>query len=526
MAQTSATTYKISFKKIARAAWAEVRVHKKLAIISYVLFGVAFILAIFNSEIYGLNINEETTGVFYPSWWGIAFTIAGVFVGYFTALNVFRDMNNQQLCDVSMALPIKSSERFFSKLLALFYMQTAPLILSTLVGNGVKVIYAYAIFGDRMDEDTLEMFFTVVFVLLAASLFIMAIAVLCACCCGAFAESAYFSIIAMGIINGMPLAYINNVVYRSAGANYASLGNVNSVFDLGYWGFLYAPGVDNMIAHCAVNCVISLAVMLLSGFIYVKRDAKTVGTPIASLLFFEIIMFTGCVTVFSLFVMSDVALWGLLVAGVIYIIINIIVSRAKINALSFLKWIGKYAATAALFTVLLVVTIKTGGFGLINARPDAKFLDGARFEMHFYEHDYEYSFGQDYEFISDTLTAEQADEVIKICKSHIIKGRADMKITDIIFGNTYNASTTTLWIYTKSFTPIKEKPYPINFFILDNLGNYFLNYNQSIIIPLNEAKALKQELSDLGYIHPKTENDDIYTSPVGTSVAYDTVVTM
>ncbi|MBD5129562.1 MAG: hypothetical protein HDT43_06525 [Ruminococcaceae bacterium] len=521
MAQTSATTYKISFKKIARAALAEVRVHKKLAIISYVLFGVAFILAIFNSEVYGLHINNKTIGVFYPSFWGIFFTGAGVIVGYFTALNVFRDMNNQQLCDVSLALPIRSSERFFSKLLALFFMQTAPLILSTLVGFGIKVIYAYAIYGGRMEEDTLESLFTIVFIALAASLFIMAIAVLCACCCGAFAESSYFSIIAMGIINGMPLAYINNIVYRSAGAQYMRLGNVNTVFDLGYWGFLYMLGVDDMIAHCAVNCVISLAIMLLSGLIYVKRDAKTVGTPIASRLFFEIIMFTGCVTVFSVFVMSSAALWGLLIAGVIYIIISIIVSRAKINVLSFLKWIGKYAATAAVFTVLLVVTIKTGGFGLIKIRPDAKFLEGASYEMSFYAHDYENGFGQYYEFISDRLTAEQADEVMKLCTEHIIKGRADMKVIDIIFGNTSNDSTTNLWIEAASHTTIKEKPYPIGFFTQTNLG-YVLDYRRSITLSLSEAKALTDELSALGYIRPKTE-DDYY--PNGTAVSYDTVIT-
>lgn len=510
MDQTSATTYKISFKKIARAAFAEVRVHKKLAIISYVLFGVSFLLAIFDSRVRWVNMDGHPgTGMFFPSSWGVVFAIAGIAVGYFTALNVFRDMNNQQLCDVSMALPIKASERFFSKLLCLFYLQTAPLILSSLVGYGVKVLYGYANFS-RMEDDTLETLFMIVFGCLAASMFIMAIAVLCACCCGAFAESSYFSLILMFIINVMPLFYINNVVCGSAGIS-VRFYEIDYIFDLGYWGFLFLLSSEDFISHCAVGCVISLAVMLLSGLIYVKRDARSVGTPIASRLFFEIIMFTGCVTVFSLFVMSDAALWGLLIAGVIYIIINIIVSRAKINVLSFLKWIGKYAATTAVFTVLLVATIKTGGFGLINSRPDAKFLDGAKFDISYYPY-YNYSHNRNTDFTSNALTAEQADEVIKICKKHIIKGRLDLSTVDIIFGNTDSSSTAPLYIDTTSNKPIREKPYPISYFREKFDGSYYLNYYQRITIPLSETEAMVKELTDLGYIRPKTEDDNYYTA--------------
>ena len=148
MAQTSAA-YRISFKKILRAAAAEVRVHKKIAIISYVLYGVSFLLAVFHSEIRYINLmmNEPGELRYYPSGWGLAFAVAGIVVGYYTALNVFRDMNNQQLCDVSMALPIKASERFFSKLICLFYIQIAPLVTATFIGNGIKLLYGYAVYG-------------------------------------------------------------------------------------------------------------------------------------------------------------------------------------------------------------------------------------------------------------------------------------------------------------------------------------------------------------------------------------------
>ncbi len=525
MAQTSATTYKISFKKIARAALAEVRIHKKLAIITLVLYGVSIILALFNWEAYYYHDMGYGTASFVPSTWGLLFACAGVIVSYFTALNVFRDMNNQQLCDVSMALPIKASERFLSKLLSLVYLQIAPLIIATLGGNGIALICAMIKLKTTDIPSASEYLFSIVFGCFAASLFIMAIAVLSACCCGAFAESAYFSLILMFIINAMPLAYINNVICGSAGINISFL-DTDTIIDLGYWGLIYVFGyVDDLIPHCAVNCAISLAVMLLSGLIYVKRDAKTVGTPIASRLFFEIIMFTGCVTVFSFSVMSDLAFWGLLIAGVIYIIINIIVSRAKINLLSFLKWAGKYAATAAVFAVLLIATIKTGGFGLINSRPETKYLDSAKFSINYNTDYYVPNYGYQTSFESAPLTAEQANEVITICKKHIIKGRSEINVADIIFGRHFESSTARVRVTANSLKRFNEKPFSMTHFETYRSNGhdivYGLYFSQYIAISRSDAEAMIKELTDLGYIHPQVE-DELYdtSSATGSAVYY------
>lgn len=519
MAQTSAA-YRISFKKILRAAAAEVRVHKKLAIISYVLYGVSFLLAVFHSEIRYINLmmNEPGELRYYPSSWGLAFAVAGIVVGYFTALNVFRDMNNQQLCDVSMALPIKASERFFSKLICLFYIQIAPLVTATFIGNGIKLLYGYAVYGGKTPDGSAEKMFTIVFGCLAASLFIMAIAVLCACCCGAFAESAYFSLILMFIINAMPITYINNVVCESAGIGINPY-ETNNIVDLGYWGLIYVIGyVENVIPHCIVNCVISLALMLLSGLIYVKRDARSVGTPIASRLFFEIIMFTGCMTVFSFFAMSDGVMWGVLVAGVLYIIVNIIVSRAKINVFSFLKWAGKYVATTAVFTAILIATITTGGFGLINARPDIKYLSDAEFFISYDDYvsfsisNENYSTERSTRFESAPLTAEQADEVISICKKHIIKGRSEISTAAIIFGKIYEPQMAHFRMTAESDTNIYEVT-GLKSFVTEIYNNgklcHRLYYRQNITISLSEAKAMIKELTDLGYIRPE---NDIYAT--------------
>lgn len=495
MEQKSIKAYKISFKKIHRAAVAEVRVHKKLSIITFVLFGVAMLLFMFNSEVYSVRGGFEPAN-FVPSGWGIFFVCCGIAVGYFTALNVFRDMNNQQLCDVSMALPIKSSERFFSKVLSLFYIQIFPLVVSTLGGNGIALLIGTVNVG-RINSETSNRAFMILFAALAGSMFIMSIAVLCACCCGALAESAYFSIILMFIVNALPMLFLYNIIAKSAGFEIWLFSD--QTFDLGYFGVLFLiTDLDKIIPHSLVSAAISLVIMLLSGFIYVKRDARSVGTPIASKLFFEIIMALGCATVFAMFAMNSFAMWGVLISLVAYIIINIIVSRAKINVLSFLKWGGKYAVTLAAFTVLLVVSIKTGGFGYINARPAEEYLDEASFEVSYTDYDrfipLEYRYHTE-KIDARNLTAEQAEKVMSICKKHIVAGRANGNPFDTIFGEHNN-----IWIYAQSDKRYDFRPSPQGQFNGSAYNGYCLNFRQQMHISDSEAKAMIEELSELDFV--------------------------
>lgn len=487
------STYKVTFRKIARAAAAETRVHKKLAIIAYVLFGVAMLLFALNGHFYSESTIE-------PSGWGAAFAIMGVLTSFFSALNVFRDTNNQQLCDVAMALPIKATERFFSKLLCLFYIQTAPLIVSILGGNMLCVMIG-VINGASPDSETFELIFAIFFALFAGSMFIMSITVLSACCCGAVAESSYFSMLLGFIINCLPLFFVNNILGNCAGFTksfwlFDSWGNI----DVTYWGFLYLfhDSNNDVTAHAAIGSVISLAVMLLSIFIYKKRDARTVGAPISSRLFFELIMAGGCATIFSIAVMNTGVMWGVLIAGVAYVIINIIVSRAKINFFSFLKWAGKFALTGAVFAGIVTAAIKTGGFGYYKIRPDAKYFDQARFTISISNARY-----YDSQLFTNELTPEQADEVMKICSKHIQKGVAHVNPFNIMFDNTQNTAQIT--ISAESDLEYWSKPSPIYQFrrVSWNSGRYAysLEYWQSIRINYAESRELMKELKQLDYVY-------------------------
>lgn len=514
MAQTSTATYKISFKKIARAAAAEVRVHKKLAIISYVLFGVAFLLFILDSTSGGDN---RTLEYLHTSGWGVAFAVAGVGIGYFTVLNVFRDMSNQQFSDVSMALPIKSSERFLSKLLSLFYMQTAPLIASVIGGNGI--FFLLSLFNySTVEFSAFEPIFKLFFEFFAASMFIMAITVFCTCCCGAYAESSYFSLILMFVINVLPLYYIYNIIAPSAGL---TRYKIDDLIDVGYWGFMYLQYYgEKIIPHCVVGSLISLIVMLLSGLIYIRRDARSVGKPISSRVFFEIIMFGGCATVFSVAFMNSAFGWGLLIAGVIYVIINIVVSRAKINALSFLKWIGKFAATVAVFLLFATVTIKTYGFGLANIRPDTKYLENTSFVISYYKKSLsDWSYEKQY-YKSKKLSAEQAGQVIDIYKKHFKNSMNKANPFNIMFGNTHGLEETEIEVENPD--PIYKKPSPEYFFrysyTYDNDNNqriyYMLEYEDELLLTPSELSAMIDELTELGLVYnssDEAENPEVYT---------------
>lgn len=536
------SNYRITFRKIAKAALAELHVHKKLAIISYVLFGVSTLLFMFNAHYYvhaGSYAYNSTGAEFSPSGWGVAFGVMGVIVGFFAVLNVFRDVNNQQLCDVTMALPIKATERFFSKLLALFYLQTGPLLVATVIGNGAAILFGRMIYGS-LDPEATDIFVYIVLGGLSASLFIMSVAVLCACCSGAKAESAYFSLIMMFIINSLPLTYIVSIIGKVSGFSDGWFLS-DSAIDVKFWGFLPLfndyDNIGEFIYHNVVGIAISLLVMFLTLFIYKKRDAKSVGTPIASRLFFEIFLVLGCFTIFSFFVFSTAAWWGVLIAGVLYLIINIIVSRAKINALSFGKWLVKYAITTAAFVAFMVMTIKTGGFGQIYSRPSAEYLDRARYGITVSD----FSTRNRTEITTGELTAEQANQIMEITKKHMVKGFNKIPVVGMLVGYSGNrASVSVRAISQKEF---RDRPSPKRHFSYDYVyvenSNYAyhayrLDYLQSLPLSIAEADAMIDEMKALDFVNYEVYKDGkpieiktnpqlIETMPAGVETEVDTI---
>jgi hypothetical protein len=119
-----------------------------------------------------------------------------------------------------------------------------------------------------------------------------------------------------------------------------------------------------------ISCLISLLLIAVTFLIYKKREARTVGKPIVYKLFFELFLFLGLSTVFTMAMFShDFVMIGLVAALVIYIIIRVVVSRAKVKPLDVIGWILKYAVSLAVFVCIIGAAYLTDGFGYANYLP-------------------------------------------------------------------------------------------------------------------------------------------------------------
>lgn len=103
----------------------------------------------------------------------------------------------------------------------------------------------------------------------------------------------------------------------------------------------------------------------------------------------------------------------------IYIVISIIVSRAKIGVKSFFLWCGKYLVTTLACFGFFTAALRTGGFGLMAARPAAEYLAQTSFRIQC-----RYGSREAPILTTGVLSAEQADQVMTIWKRYIAEGSA------------------------------------------------------------------------------------------------------
>lgn len=544
MARTSSEK-RNTFQKILRAAFAETRAQKKLLIITLVLYGAAFLLFALNADYRWTGSGSDVTFDFQPSGVGAVFAVFGALVGFFAVLNVFRDMSSPQLCDVSLSLPLRARERFLARLLSLFFLQVAPLLFSTVCGNALAALFGSFSYGVVPVLSEMP-FFLFPLLFLTGSLFILSVTTLCACCCGSMAESAYFSLIFMFIVNVLPQSFLSHVFEDCAGYRTGFVLYPAEGFDFcRYWGFLYLFGeAEQMIRYCIVGSLISVAVMLLSGLIYARRDARTVGTPIVSRIFFEIFLFLGCATVFSFFSFGPETPWGVLIAAVIYMIINIIVTRARLGVRSVLLWCGKYLATAAVCFAVLTAASVTGGFGAIALRPEARYLEGASVRISC--NNFELT------LVADRLTAEQADQIMEICKRHMIEGRKEAGAA-LVWGRLAeryipDARTAYFSVSLSSEETYPERPSPRFQFDehyvyteipagTDPFGNggylssgggyaylpdgsYSLNFDQDVLVSRAASEAAAKELLALDFVRVQEPDGEITAYDAETGEPY------
>lgn len=343
-----AKTYSNRLIKINASAKSMVLMNKKSIIVNCILFILGGILMGLDSE-YFSPLGAICCGI------GFVCSINSI-------VSVFKDMYSKQNADVVMSLPLTKKEHFLSKLLAIFYIHTLPAIIGGIFCIGL----AFLTFPLKISDinDILKL----AWIIINISLFIYAITIFCCCCCGRIAESAYTSVIFIGILTFVPYLFISSVLSKFSGLGYSNLDNDSF---LNYWGFGFIV-VDSdfyekfNVWYMLLATFIYAAIIFASYFIFKNRDCRHTGKPIYSKLFFEIMMISG---VFLIIVfnseISQIGI-GIVISAVIYTIINIIVSKGKINLKKIIGWVAKYCLTLASIVILLYASYMTNGFNYIK----------------------------------------------------------------------------------------------------------------------------------------------------------------
>lgn len=343
-----------SWKRIRLAAASEFRTHCKIFTIMIILIACGCLMM-------GLGYSSSSsTRRFYVNtniYFGVFLYICSIAGGFILSLTVFKELHKIQTADVQMSLPLSSRERFLSKILTICYIQFLPLIAGNIV----------VIFLSLTGSAPVSTVITNTLLFIDEALFTDAITIFVVCCCGTLGESIYIALITIFCVSYMPYSFFSKIIEQFSGVNYSG---AYKIFD--YWTYSMSTG-DSFSAHSVIVLIVSLILSSLllfaSMFIYQKRDGKSVGSPIVFKLFFECFMFIGLFSLLVLFSFSSAAGIGIMFALIIYIVIRIIVNRKSMNGINVLIWLGKFAATFAVFYIIVALGYITGGFGYQNFTP-------------------------------------------------------------------------------------------------------------------------------------------------------------
>lgn len=373
------------FAKIKRAAKSECMNRRKIKLIILILTIAAALFEIGEYSVY--NTWDPLTGTedglriaTYSGYFGVFLMFTAAFFGAFAVYGIFSDLTSRQTADVQLSLPMSSKDRYFSKLLALCEIHILPLAVAgavvTFVGNVIHNSF-----------DQIEYLLRYHMVVLAAALFVDAICVFCMCCCGARAEGVYTSFITGLCVSFTPNLFFTMGVQEFSGLEISSFDSTKMFSIMGLLNILWSPDISDDVTtmepwlYLMCNMILSCLLIYASFYIYRKRDGRQVGKPMVYTLFMELFLFMGLFTLFTAFFYTGSWGIGLTIAAIIYLIIRIVSARAKITPKLFASWIGKYALSLAVFTVIMGAAYFTGGFGYYKMRQTKLDRDTIKIEV-------------------------------------------------------------------------------------------------------------------------------------------------
>ncbi len=357
------------WRRINRFALGEARTHARLFVVLNITLGTGCLLQMFQgltSGLYRSNI----------SFIGLGLLLAGGMVGPTVVIGVFRELHNRQQSDVVYSLPMSTSERYLSRLLALAYLHILPVLawsglaaittfIRTSFFNEYEHIRRYIVI-DWASTDAIVRTWTG---FLACVLFFDAIAVVSAVCCGRRAEIRYFTYLIAASFSLAPLLLRMQLMERIGG----QVTKPSSLFYSWTLSLIAWDRADSktwqFVLLAVLNCLISVGVMLLMYFMYRRRDASTAGKPVVSRAFFEIALVAGLLAYYTLLISEPGLIPYILIGGVVYLVIHIVTFRGNLSVPKVLLWTVKLAATTAAFVLLLWIAYVTDGFGAVRYLP-------------------------------------------------------------------------------------------------------------------------------------------------------------
>ena len=484
-----------SFNRIWNSTKAQIMQQKKLFVIMIILL---FVGAIFLGLGISSNIKCDYSLIedYISMDLGFLFYIGSIICGFILTINLFKDLHSKQNADIILSMPLNAKQRFISKLMTMLFVQIIPTVLSIMTACYISYITLPSIGELRLHDGLtkymtvdlsngigigcLRISFIILLALLSAILFTNAIASFISCCCGTVVESYIFSILNLICISSFKLIIIS-VLFSFAGID-------NTVPD-SYWG--YGASISDYNFPPAISCLISLVVIFITYFIYKKRNAEDIGKPIVYRWFFNIDMAFGIICFNLIFYCMELFFVGIIFTFIGFVIMQIILSRAKVNFKKVLLWIGGYFGILVILMGFLVTAYWTNGFGYKFEIPKdwndvdvTATIDGTEY----YE-----TFGMTYEN-GAKISREQANQVNEIFFKY--RNERDKSFSEFL----------DMVLFRYYYDEINYSVY-CTFEYRDDYNSYYPIYGYDFRISPDSANDLVNDLNDLPFIK---KDEDFY----------------
>ena len=366
----------MSLKRIYRSARSELIEHKKTSIISMILIIVFGVIQFF--------INSATYDAYYGENFYINYGFFGIlmFLLFLVCRNMFKDMYENTAADVQMSLPLSAKERYCSHLLTIGFVFWFPLIIISVFSNIVSYIYIRFCYLERtraVFEDyyyryrlcsgdcapVVSDFLKYELVLIAVSLFVIAVTVFAVSCIGSKSESLYIPILLIAVFSLFPVLFFEFITSKFLIFD-ADLSNISLLKWIPGFPIMFFEFEEVTFSDVFINILLSVVVLILGLAAFEKRDVKSVGKPVVNKIFYEFLMFLSSVIIFIIAYISDsgYSFITINIIGIIgMIILRILGSRKEFHPVLLVKWIGLYVLYFIGFVILMFAICKTNMFG-------------------------------------------------------------------------------------------------------------------------------------------------------------------